>query len=800
MGSGYALGVSAETDTPETVRTAFPVEGIHCAACGKMISDLLESVHGVEQATVNMGTHGAEIGGRRPTWQTIQAALARGGYALGTRETRMPGLHFDDVERIRALDGVLDVSVAREWLDVTHVDHPSLLDVLRAEIKGPERIDSEVDPVGRRLTEDATKGRNAFVGSLVLGLFIIAAGVAHRATGADPLVRSAADYWQLGVATILQFGYGWTFLIGAWRALRAGRANMDVLIALGTLAAFGWSAFAVVARAVLPLHFHTGAMILVLVLLGRWLEARARRSTGDAVGALARLEPASAWVVGAPRADDREVPVSELLVGDHVRIKPGERIPADAVVREGRSALDESLVTGESALIPKAAGDRLIAGSRNGAGVLVAELTAVGADTTLRRITEWVRAAQSGRAPVARLADQVASVFVPVVVLVAAGLFIWLALAGQAEEGLLRAMAVLLIACPCALGLATPMAIVVGTGRAARHGVLFKGGDVLEQAAVVDDVVFDKTGTLTEGAPEISFVAAVGLSEDLLVRFAAAAERGSEHPLARAVQTLAKNRGLDVPDAQDARATPGSGMRAAVTGKPVVVGTPVWIESLGIDATPVQDALRHAEGTGVTPMVVAIDGVARGVLGAVDAVRPEAAQALGTLRGMGVSLALLSGDRPAPVARVATALGILDVQAETGPLEKASWIEARAEEGVVAMVGDGINDAPSLAVAQVGIAMHGGTDVAQSAAGIQLARPSLSLVPLALALSRRTLGTIRENLFFAFVYNGLGIPLACLGILPPTFAALAMALSSVSVIANSLRLRRAALPGVPQGG
>ncbi len=795
------VGVYARVVTAETHIThwRFPVEGIHCSACGEAISKLLAGVEGISTATVNMGTHGATVAGSA-SWSAMQAALARGGYAVGTRETRVPGLHFDDVARITQIDGVVDASVARDWLTVTHVDHPSLLEILRGEIRGPGRIDSEADPLGRRLRDDARRARNQFIGSVVLGLFVIASGMSPVSGPASPPMARSQQYWLLLHATVLQFGFGWPFLVGAWRALRVGRANMDVLVSLGTLAAYGWSAYAVLAGARLPLHFHTGAMILVLVLLGRWLEARARRSTGDAVGALARLEPETAWVLGDGGTPDRAVAVSDLLVGDHVRIKPGERVPGDALVVSGSSALDESLVTGESLPVAKSPGDTLVAGSRNGDGALVAVLTAVGDDTTLRRITEWVRAAQSGRAPVARLADKVASVFVPVVVLIALGMFVGLAMAGQAEEGLLRGMAVLLIACPCALGLATPMAIVVGTGRGARLGVLFKGGDVLEQAAHVEEVVFDKTGTLTAGQPEIRFVRVAGLSEDLVVRFAAAVERGSEHPLGRAVVRMAAVRGLEIPEARDMQATPGAGVSATVSSKPVLVGTPAWLESAGVDLTPLSDAIQQADALGATPMVVVIDGTVRGVFGAVDTVRPDAASTIGVLRGMGLSLSLLSGDRPAPVARVATALAILDVRAETGPIEKASWIEARAQERVVAMVGDGINDAPSLAVAQVGIAMHGGTDVAQTTAGIRLARPALSLVPVALALSRRTLRTIRENLFFAFLYNGLGIPLACLGILPPTFAALAMALSSVSVIANSLRLRRVALPGVPAGG
>jgi len=766
---------------------------MHCAGCANTVEKLLGKLDGVSEASVNFALARVHVAGDA-SLDAMDAALGKGGYGLGTRRTTLPALDGAARARLETLDGVREVhEAAGGLLEVVHVDAPGVLEALRdlAAAAGGG-AETEADPESRRREREARAWRGRFLVGLALGAVVWLASMGFSADWLPAWLRDPRVLLLLTVP--VQFGVGWPFLVGAAKALARGRADMDTLIAVGTLAAFLYSTWITLrpgGAAGAHVYFETSAMIVTLISLGRWLEAKAKGRAGDALAKLARLEPETAWLVR--EEGEERVPVARVLVGDRLRVKPGGRVPVDGVVREGASSVDESLLTGESLPVAKTAGDAVTAGTVNASGTLVLEATAVGADTVLARIVAWVRAAQAQKAPIARLADRDAAVFVPAVIAIAILTFLgWLLLGGTGlETALVRAVAVLIIACPCALGLATPTAILVGTGRGATRGILLKGGEVLERAAAVTTVVLDKTGTLTVGRPGVIRVEALVGGEDDLVRLAAAAEKASEHPLAQAVLEEARRRALDVPDAEAFEAVAGHGVRARVEDHALRVGSPAFLEAEGLAPDALAPFLDACDEAGATPLLVAADGVLRGALAARDVERADAAEAVAGLKRLGLAPVLLSGDRRAAAEAVARRLGLDDVKAEVRPLEKAEAVAAiRADRGgVVAMVGDGVNDAPALAEADVGISVGAATDVATAAAGIAVVRDDLRLVPEALDLSRLTLGTIRQNLFWAFVYNTLGIPLAALGFLHPMVAAAAMALSSVSVVTNSLRLK-----------
>ncbi len=592
---------------------------------------------------------------------------------------------------------------------------------------------------------------------------------------------------QLLLALPVQVVAGARFYRGAWTSLRSGSANMDVLVALGTTAAFALSLHHL--RVGGPLHFESAAVVITLVLLGKTLERRAKRSTTRAIEALMALRPEVARVERAGTVV--ALPVETVGTGEIVVVRPGERVPVDGVVCTGESTLDESLVTGESLPVTRGPGAAVTGGSINGEGLLRIEVTAAGDDSTLARIIALVEGAQAKKAPIQKTVDRVAAVFVPAVLGVAAlTLAGWLLTGGSAESAILAAVAVLVLACPCALGLATPTALMVGTGAAAKAGILIKDADALERAHAVDVVVFDKTGTLTEGRPRLVAIQALDGDADALLALAASAQQGSEHPLARALLSAAEERGLTLPAVQDFRAVPGRGITATVDGARVQVGSPRWAAELGIDGNDHQQAITALEEAG-TVMVVLVDGTLRGWAGVADPPRASARRAVARLRAMGVTPIMLTGDNRRTAAAVAAALGIEEVRAEVLPADKAAEVERlRASGRTVAMVGDGVNDAPALAAADVGFAMSTGTDVAMHTAGVTLMRAEPLLVADAIAVSRATTRKIRQNLFWAFVYNTVGLPLAALGLLSPVLAGGAMAMSSVSVVGNALLLRR----------
>ncbi len=650
-----------------------------------------------------------------------------------------------------------------------------------------------------------------FWASLVLGLPIFVLAMGEMILGRPLLGAEAANPLQAILATMVVFYGGTPFFVRAWASVVNRSPNMFTLIALGVGSAYLYSVAAVVVpgwfpegfrvghgdhQAVMP-YFESAAAIIVLVLLGQVLELRARGQTSAALRRLLGLAPPNAHLV-LPDGRENDVPLELVQPGDSLRVRPGEKVPVDGVVTEGASAVDESMLTGESMPVEKGPGARVIGGTVNGAGGFVMRAERVGSETLLARIVQLVSEAQRSRAPVQRLVDQVSRVFVPAVVLVALLTFVgWSVWGSEAPllKGLVHAVSVLIIACPCALGLATPMAIMVGTGKGAENGVLIRDAEALEVLHRADTLVIDKTGTLTEGKPKLVTVEpAQGFTEDELLSLAAGLERGSEHPLAAAVVAAAEGRGLSLPAASGFRSVTGKGVVGNVGGRAVVLGNAALLSEHGADTAPVRDRAEALRAEGQTVMLAAADGRFAGLLGVADPVRATTPEAVRLLREDGLRLIMLTGDSRTTAEAVARRLGIDEVLAEVLPQQKSEVIERLQKEGrVVAMAGDGVNDAPALARADVGIAMGTGTDVAMESAAVTLVRGDLRAVARARRLSRFTVRAIYQNLVLAFVYNALSIPVAALFILNPALASAAMSLSSVSVVGNSLRLRRSRL-------
>ncbi|MDV3244259.1 MAG: cadmium-translocating P-type ATPase [Nitrososphaerales archaeon] len=596
------------------------------------------------------------------------------------------------------------------------------------------------------------------------------------------------------LSTPVQFIAGWRFYKGTWHAMRARSANMDTLIAVGTSAAWLYSTVVTFAPGIFPygLYFDVSSLIIAFILLGKLLEHVVRSKASDSVRKLLDLQPTTASVLREGK--EVELPVEQVQVGDLIVVRPGEKIPTDGVVVEGHASVDEKMVTGESMPAEKAKGDQVIGATINKTGIITLRATKVGADTALAQIVKLVEEAQAAQAPIARLADRVSSYFVPAVVLVAVlSLLAWTTIGGKPFlYGFTSLIAVLIIACPCALGIATPAAIVVGTGKGAENGVLIKGGENLERAYKVTCVVFDKTGTLTKGEPSVTDVSTFGrYSEEEVLRLAAAAEKGSEHPLGEAIVKKGQALPGAIPSASDFEAVAGMGVRAVVERKGVLMGNRKLFATNGVDISRAEPMLAKLEKEGKTAMIIAVGSELAGVLAVADTIKPYAKEAVEELEGMGLKVIMLTGDNETAAKAIASQLGIDDVRAQVLPGQKAEVVKSLREQGhLVAMVGDGINDAPALAEADLGIAIGSGTDVAIETAGIVLIKNDLRDVVASIKLSRATMRKIKQNLFWAFAYNVILVPVAAWGLLNPIFAGVAMALSSVTVVSNSLTLKR----------
>ncbi|MBU9482200.1 heavy metal translocating P-type ATPase [Burkholderia multivorans] len=834
---------SAATSQPIDHKAAHSVEldidGMTCASCVSRVEKALAKVPGVTHASVNLATERATVeASAEVSAARLVEAVEQAGYRATLIESAPAAVTSAPVDRDATHSIDLDIGgmtcascvsrVEKALEKVPGVTHASVnLATERASVRAAGPLDADaliaaVTNAGYRATlaaapsagakaaassipaapdrdarkrQEALRERNLVIASAVLSAPLVAPMLAAP-LGIDPMLPG---WLQLVLASIVQFGFGARFYRAAWHAVKARAGNMDLLVALGTSAAYGLSLWMLLRDPAHPghLYFEASAVIVTLVRFGKWLEARAKRQTTDAIRALNALRPDRARIVD--NGVERDVPLAQVRVGTIVSVRPGERLPVDGRVVSGRSHVDESLITGESLPVPKDDGDAVTAGSINGEGALVVETTAIGAETTLARIIRLVESAQAEKAPIQRLVDRVSAVFVPAILGIAVLTLVgWLLAGAGAETAILNAVAVLVIACPCALGLATPAAIMAGTGVAARHGVLIKDAQALELAQRATVIAFDKTGTLTEGKPSVTAFDAVDLPRDDALALAAAVQRHSDHPLARAVVAAydAQRNAQAAPVATDARAVAGRGVEARVDGRLLALGSTRWRDELGIVVPPALDAraaeLERAGNTISWLMRADAPRAAIALIAFGDTVKPGARDAIAALADRHVASVLVTGDNRGSTAAVAAALGIGEVHAQVLPDDKARVVASLKREhgGVVAMVGDGINDAPALAAADVGIAMATGTDVAMHTAGITLMRGDPALVADAIDISKRTYRKIQQNLFWAFVYNLIGVPLAALGWLNPVIAGAAMAFSSVSVVTNALLLRR----------
>lgn len=825
------LEPTQRTEAENGRQVTMAIEGMTCASCVRRVENALARTDGVSSASVNLATDEATVrfDPEIVSLDTLQKAVTDSGYGVATSELSLPveGMTCAScVRRVeRALESVpgvesVNVNLATETATIRYLTGSTARSELVAAVEGagyavaPIEVGADLEDLeaqreASKAKELRTLGIQAAVSLIVSAALMLLMYWPDRLLGSHPI----ADMQDLNkvmfvLATPIQFWAGWRFYKTAIAAARHGSANMSTLVALGTSTAYFYSVFVtfwperLMRNGEMPeVYFETATVIIGLVLLGRWLEARARLQTGAAIKSLMGLAPKAAWVIrdGA----EVEVPVEELQRGDLIRVRPGERVPTDGVIVEGASAVDESMLTGESIPVDKNVGDQVIGATSNTTGSFVFRATNVGKDTALAQIVKLVSDAQGSKAPIQRLADTISAYFVPVVLALAALTFaIWMIFGPEPKTtyALVSAIAVLIIACPCAMGLATPTAIMVGTGRAAQLGVLIKNAEALEQAHKVDTVLLDKTGTITRGKPSLTDLVVNGaFDRNEALRLAAAAEVGSEHPIAQAIVTAAHNDGLAVLPVESFQAISGHGVEARIDGRPVLLGNRALMEREGIDVSSMEDEHARLSASGKTAMYLAVDGTLAALLGVADTVKAESRDAIRQMESLGLQVWMVTGDSRATAEAIGAEVGIPAerILAETRPAQKEERVaNLQAEGRSVAMVGDGINDAPALARADLGVAIGTGADIAMEASDVTLVGGDLHGVSTAVALSRRTMKTIRQNLFWAFGYNVLLIPVA-MGILypftghllNPALAAGAMAISSVSVVTNSLRLR-----------
>jgi P-type Cu+ transporter len=795
----------------------FQITGMTCAACAIRIEKGLKKMEGVEEANVNLALEKATIKYDAATMNpaAIQKKIQDLGYDVITNkiELDITGMTCaacsTRIEKgLNKMDGVLmaNVNLALEKATVEY--NPSLLspkDMIQkvdklgygASVKNDENAQETMDQRAKEV--EIQQGK--FIFSIILSLPLLWAMVGHFSFTTFLYVPDAfMNPWvQLALATPVQFYIGKQFYIGAYKALRNKSANMDVLVALGTSAAYFYSVYLSIqtlgngAHSV-GLYFETSAILITLIILGKLFEAKAKGRSSEAIKKLMGLQAKTAKVLRD--GEEIEVPLEDVVTGDILLVKPGEKIPVDGEIVEGRSALDESMITGESVPVDKTIGDKVIGATLNKNGFIKIKATKVGKDTALAQIIKVVEEAQGSKAPIQRLADNISGVFVPIVVGIAIVTFlVWYfgVAPGNFAEALEKMIAVLVIACPCALGLATPTSIMAGSGRAAEYGILFKGGEHLEMTHRINTVILDKTGTITNGAPVLTDVITEMDSEEFL-SLVGSAEKQSEHPLAQAIVEGIKEKNIQLRDVSEFEAIPGYGIKSIIEGKEILVGTRRLMKQYNVDINHVLEQMETLEKQGKTAMLTAIDGTFAGIIAVADTIKETSAGAIKRLRDMGLEVIMITGDNQQTAQAIAKQAGVDQVIAEVLPEGKAEEVKKLQQQGKkVAMVGDGINDAPALAISDIGMAIGTGTDVAMEAADITLIRGDLNSIADAIFMSKKTIRNIRQNLFWAFAYNTLGIPIAAIGLLAPWLAGAAMAFSSVSVVLNALRLQRVKL-------